>query len=110
MPLKNTPGIEPSSGSDTFILGPGYEAVGNGQVPQALPGEGLNGSPPISQSVPSISPFSTSAAPQSPIISSPSSPTSRPSMSRGSSAISVSSVFVLPTTSASSPVRLYLCL
>ncbi|KAN0129443.1 hypothetical protein V8E53_012775 [Lactarius tabidus] len=102
MPLKNSLG-EFSGGSDTLILGPGYVAVGNGQV--ALPGSALDGPPPISQSAPSM-PF-LSAPSQNAITSSSSSPpTALPGMSVGSSAISVSSLAVLPSISASLPPSL----
>lgn len=104
MSLQNSLG-EISSGNDTLLLGPGYVAVGNGQV--ALPGGSLDGALPISQSVPGLPSLSASAAPQNAITSSPSSsPTALPSMSAGSSAISVSSLAVLPSVSTSLPVRL----
>jgi hypothetical protein len=103
VPLKSTLGVESSSESDTFVLGPGYEAVGNGQVPQALPGQAHDASPPLSQNAPSIpSQFSASATTQSAIeASSPSSsPTAPPSFSASSSAVSASSMSVLPSISA----------
>ncbi|KAH9028081.1 hypothetical protein EDB85DRAFT_2148107 [Lactarius pseudohatsudake] len=95
-------GVESSSGSDTFVLGPGYEAVGNGQVPQAIPGQAHDRSPPISQSTPSTPPFSASATAQSAVVaSSPSPSTTPPGMSAGSSALSASSLSVLASISAS---------
>ncbi|KAH9171476.1 hypothetical protein EDB89DRAFT_1971367 [Lactarius sanguifluus] len=96
-------GVESSSGGDTFVLGPGYEAVGNGQVPQAIPGQAHDTrSPSISQSAPSTPPFSASATPQSVVVaSSPSPSTTPPGMSAGSSAVSASSLSVLASTSAS---------
>ena len=109
MPLEDALGVEFSGGGDTFILGPGYEAVGNGQVPQSLPasGEALDGSPLVSQSAPSTLPFSASAAPQSAIVSPSLSPIPLPSMSAGpSAAISYSPLSVLPSISVSMPVRL----
>src|SRR5580698_1188072 len=110
MPLNNALGVEFPGGGDTFILGPGFEAVGNGQVPQSLPasGEALDGSPPVSQSVPSMLPFSASADPQSAIMSSSPLPNPPQSMSTAgpSATISFSSLSVLPSVSVSMPVRL----
>lgn len=105
MSLQNSLG-EFSSGSDTLLLGPGYVAVGNGQV--ALPGSGLDGPAPISQSVSSVPSLSASTSSQDAItLSQSSSPTAFPSMSTGfSPAISVSSLAVLPSVSISPPVRL----
>ncbi|KAI9457777.1 hypothetical protein BJY52DRAFT_1416667 [Lactarius psammicola] len=98
--LKPTLGVESSSGSDPFVLGPGYEAVGNGQVPQALPGKTYDSSP--SQSAPTTPPFSAPATTQSDIAaSSPSSSTTPPNMSVGSSAVSASFLSVMASISAS---------
>ncbi|KAI9433962.1 hypothetical protein H4582DRAFT_959228 [Lactarius indigo] len=95
-------GVESSSGSGTLVLGPGYEAVGNGQVPQAIPGQAHDRSPPISQSAPSTPPFSAPASPQSAVVaSSPSYSTTPPGMSAGSSAVPASSLSVLAPISTS---------
>ncbi len=36
-----------ASGS-SFVLGPSYQGIGSGQLPQALPGQPHDGSPPVS--------------------------------------------------------------
>ncbi|KAI0293668.1 hypothetical protein B0F90DRAFT_1392097 [Multifurca ochricompacta] len=76
-------GVDSSSDGNSLVLGPGYEVIGNGQVPQAIPGQAHDGSPPADSSAigsssifASVTPHGSSVAPSSsPSIAPLSSPT-----------------------------------
>jgi hypothetical protein len=65
LPHKNSLLIETFAGGNTFVLGPGYEVIEAGQVPQALPGQAHDGFPLASSNAAAAPlPLSTSATPQ----------------------------------------------
>ncbi|KAH9966334.1 hypothetical protein BGW80DRAFT_1562920 [Lactifluus volemus] len=65
-----------------FVLGPGYEVIENGQVPQVLPGQAHDGSPPV-LSNPAASASTPGTPPQHTIGASSPSPLTVPSVSQG---------------------------
>ncbi|KAI0262717.1 hypothetical protein BC834DRAFT_971804 [Gloeopeniophorella convolvens] len=86
-----------SSDGDSLVLSPGHEAVGNGQVPQALPGQAHEGSTPASSASAASSVVTAPVASQSAVAPSPlsstsdSPPTGSPNPSATTSAVSLTS-------------------
>jgi len=93
-----------SSGGDSFVLSPGYQAIEGGNVPQVFPGQQHDASPPPAPSNP---PLPVSAAPQSiGVVSSPLPPAPSSSPSADPSIESALPMSAPPSGSSSAQVSL----
>jgi len=95
-----------ASGS-SFVLGPGYQGIESGQLPQALPGQPHDGSSPVSSNpqAAAASPFPASEIPQSTVLASNPLASATPSGFQ-QMATSAEPVSALPSGSLSAQVSL----
>ena len=89
-------------GSGSFILGPGFQAIEGGQVPQALPGQQAA---PSNSQTPAASPLPVSATPQNAAAASSPLPPAAPSSSQLADP-SIPPVSALPSGSSSAQVSI----
>ena len=105
VPQAKLLGVEPFAGGNTFVLGPGYEVIENGQAPQAIPGQAHDSHPLASSNAAAAA--STSAVPQRTVgVSSPS-PFTPPSSSQGESLAESGPSTPTPSSSPSVQVRIF---
>jgi hypothetical protein len=95
---------------NSFVLGPGYQGIENGQLPQALPGQPHDGSSPASSSPQAAAAplFPASENPQSAVGTSNPLASATPSGSQ-QMATSVEPASVVPSGSLSAQVSLLSC-
>ena len=58
------------AGGSSFVLGPGYQVIESGQLPQVLPGQSHDGSSPVSSNPQAAFPLSASETAQSAAVAS----------------------------------------